>query len=151
MRTPCHSSTCLGDCTTASCRRRAQFDVASDAFRAALTSGEPWLVLCHNGTGVWCSGDVWYGWVRLTLCTLRATPARTGARDQTFVDSQQSLSGIAKLGVVDCATQGPSGNTVMQALGLRGYPPPVAFVTGNGRRPKQVPYKAFKSIKRLAS
>ena len=100
-------------------------------------------------------GVACHGCVRLlmlcTLCTLRATPARTGARDQTFVDSQQSLSGIAKLGVVDCATQGPSGNTVMQALGLRGYPPPVAFVTGNGRRPKQVPYKAFKSIKRLAS
>lgn len=29
----------------------AKFDATSDEFKAAVFGGDPWFILCHNGTG----------------------------------------------------------------------------------------------------
>ena len=61
------------------------------------------------------------------------------------MEAQSRLSGITQLGVVNCNDKLESGKTLMQRLRLRNYPTPVAFVTGNGKRPQQVPHRLFKS------
>ena len=76
---------------------------------------------------------------------------RPGVQDQTFVDSQGALSGIARLGTVDCNAADATGKPIVQRLRLRTRKSPVAFTTGNGMRPRQVPPAKFKSVDRLVA
>jgi len=104
------------------------------AIRAAMTSGEPWMLFCDE--------DI----------SRRKVKGYWKAKE-TFGKVAAELSGQVAAGMLDCSKplEG-SGKTVYGYVGLpvRGYMPATVLVAANGRKARKVPPAFLKTAKKLA-
>ena len=97
-------------------------DGDSPSLQEVFSGGEPWLVWCNDSTD---GEDV----SAIHSIVDQAAPA---------------LMGVAKVGILDCSAELPSGKTTYKKLGLD-ESSPTLFFTANGGKPRQLSPKHVKS------